>query len=197
MTSLIIFSTALGLYALLWVWYVGFGRKVSPALLTEVEQVMAGDDGGLTETHKKNIRHFLENDDGKDFVMVNLLAIKQPKRESLPLLDKYAKVFLGSLLKRAGHPIARASAAAGKIEFLNVPEAEEWDAALLVRYRSRRDFAEMIIETWGSEHHGFKLAALDRTFAFPASNWFVLGGPKLLLALVLALTACVLHILLS
>ena len=196
MTSLIIFSTALGLYALFWAWYVGLGRKISPALLAEVERLMTEDDGGLTDTHKKNVRHFLENDDGKDFVMVNLLALKQPRRESLSLLNKYSKVFLGSLLKRAGHPIARASAAAGKIEFLNVPEGDEWDAAFLVRYRSRSDFAEMMIETWGSEHHGFKLAALDRTFAFPASPWFVLGGPKIMVALILALAAALLHIIL-
>lgn len=196
MTSLIIFGSALALYALFWSWYVGFGRKLSPALLERVVSTMAADDEFLTDTHRNNIRQFLENDDGKDFVMVNLLAIKKPKRESMKLLNKYAKVFLGSLLKRAGHPIAQARSTAGNIEFLNVPEADEWDVAMWVRYRSRTDFAEMIIETWGSEHHGFKLTSLERTFAFPASPWFVLGAPKLLVALLLALAACVLHILL-
>ena len=196
MTTLVIFGSAAALYALFWIWYVGFGRKVSPQLLEEVESVMAADDETLTDTHRHNIRHFLENDNGKDFVMVNLLAIKKPRLESLELLNKYAKIFLGDLLKRAGHPIAQARSAAGNIEFLNVPEADEWDVAMWVRYRSRTDFAEMIIETLGSEHHGLKLASLDRTFAFPASPWFVLGGPKLLVALVLALAACVLHILL-
>lgn len=197
MTSLLIFGSALTLYALFWAWYVGFGRKVSPELLARIEQAIAENDGTLTDTHKNNLRHFLENDDGKDFVMVNLLAIKRPRSESMPLLDKYAKIFLGSLLKRAGHPIARARAAAGKIDFIGVPEHEEWDVAMWVRYRSRTDFAEIIIDTIGSEHHGMKLAALDRTFAFPASNWFLLGGPKLVVALVLALAACLLHILIN
>lgn len=195
MTSLIIFGSAIALYALFWSWYVGFGRRVSPELVEQVTQLMDQEGGAwASETHRKNVRKLLETDDGKDFVMVNLLAIKSPKRESLILLDKYAKVFLGSLLKRGGHPIAQARAASGKIEFLNVPETEEWDVAMLVRYRSRSDFAEMVLETAGSEHHGYKLAALDRTVAFPASPWFVLGGPKLLVALVLALSACLLHI---
>ena len=155
MTSLVIFASAFALYALFWSWYVGFGRKVSPQLLEKVERILAEDDDVLTDTHRNNIRHFLENDDGKDFVMVNLLAIKRPRQESMLLMNKYAKIFLGNLLKRAGHPIAQARAAAGKIEFLNVPEADEWDVCMWVRYRSRSDFADMIIETWGSEHHGF------------------------------------------
>ena len=196
MTSLVIFASAFALYALFWSWYVGFGRKVSPQLLEKVERILAEDDDLLTDTHRNNIRHFLENDDGKDFVMVNLLAIKRPRQESMLLMNKYAKIFLGNLLKRAGHPIAQARAAAGKIEFLNVPEADEWDVAIWVRYRSRSDFAEMVIETWGSEHHGYKLATLDRTFAFPASPWFIFGGPKLVVALVLALAAALLHIIL-
>ena len=196
MTSLVIFASAFALYALFWSWYVGFGRKVSPQLLEKVERILAEDDDLLTDTHRNNIRHFLENDDGKDFVMVNLLAIKRPRQESMLLMNKYAKIFLGNLLKRAGHPIAQARAAAGKIEFLNVPEADEWDVAMWVRYRNRSDFAEIVIETWGSEHHAYKLAALDRTFAFPASPWFIFGGPKLVVALVLALAAALLHIIL-
>jgi hypothetical protein len=128
--------------------------------------------------------------------MVNLLTIKSPKRESLKLLKQYTDIFLRSLLKRGGHPIAQARALSGKIEFLNVPAEEEWHSAFLVRYRSRRDFALMALETAGSEHHDFKMAGLDRTIAFPAAPWFAMGGPKLMVALILALATALLHLLL-
>lgn len=197
MTSLIIIVSTLVIYSLFWCWYVGFGRKVSPEL---IEQVMlhCTKAGGVwsSATHQRNVRKLLENDDGKEFVMVNLLAIKSPKRESLKLLKQYTDIFLRSLLKRGGHPIAQARALSGKIEFLNVPAEEEWHSAFLVRYRSRRDFALIALETADSEHHDFKLASLDRTIAFPAAPWFAMGGPKVVVALILALAAALLHLLL-
>ena len=197
MTSLIIIVSTLVIYSLFWCWYVGFGRKVSPEL---IEQVMlhCTKAGGVwsSATHQRNVRKLLENDDGKEFVMVNLLAIKSPKRESLKLLKQYTDIFLRSLLKRGGHPIAQARALSGKIEFLNVPAEEEWHSAFLVRYRSRRDFALIALETADSEHHDFKLASLDRTIAFPAAPWFAMGGPKVVVALILALAAALLQLLL-
>lgn len=195
MASLIIIISAAVIYGLFWSWYVGFGGKISPELIQQVLNVIDNDKGAWSsDTHRRNVKKLLETDDGKDFVMVNLLKIKEPKKESLKLLEKYSKVFLGKLLKRGGHPIAQARATSGKVEFLNVPENEEWDVAILVRYRNRSDFAEMVLETADSEHHGFKMAALDRTVAFPAAPWFILGGPKILVALVLALIAALLHI---
>ena len=122
MSSIIIILSTLAIYSLFWCWYVGLGRKVSPEL---IEQVMVNctKAGGAwsSETHQSNIRKLLENDDGKEFVMVNLLAIKSPKRESLKVLKQYTDIFLRNLLKRGGHPIAQARALSGKIEFLNVP----------------------------------------------------------------------------
>ena len=197
MSSIIIILSTLAIYSLFWCWYVGLGRKVSPEL---IEQVMVNctKAGGAwsSETHQSNIRKLLENDDDKEFVMVNLLAIKSPKRESLKVLKQYTDIFLRNLLKRGGHPIAQARALSGKIEFLNVPAEEEWHSAFLVRYRSRRDFALMALETAGSEHHDLKMAGLDRTIAFPAAPWFAMGGPKLMVALILALATALLHLLL-
>ena len=197
MTSLIIIVSTLAIYSLFWCWYVGFGRKVSPELIEQVMLHCTKADGVWSSaTQRRNVRKLLENDDGKEFVMVNLLTIKSPKRESLKLLKQYTDIFLRSLLKRGGHPIAQARALSGKIEFLNVPAEEEWHSAFLVRYRSRRDFALMALETAGSEHHDFKMAGLDRTIAFPAAPWFAMGGPKLMVALILALATALLHLLL-
>ena len=141
----------------------------------------------------KALRQFFAEDDGKDFVMVNLLELKKPVRESRKKLAAYQKVFLGSLLKRAGHPVFIARVATGMVENIGCDD-DYWTAAGMVRYRSRRDLMEILPETFGSEHHDLKLEALERTFAYPASPWMLVGGPKIVVPLTLALIASLLHL---
>ncbi len=189
MSTTLILLIALLTYALFYCWYVGFRSRVTPA---EIERTMAILDAGLVdETRKSHLRHFLANDDGKDFVMVNLLELAKPRKESSKNLNAYQKIFLGQLLRKAGHPILIARAASGNIENVACQEFDNWTAAGMVRYRSRRDLMEILPATIGSEHHELKLSALDKTFAFPASPWFVVGGPKLLVPLLIALIAAV------
>ena len=193
MTPIVIWSLALLLYAAFWSWYVGFRKKITPA---EVEETMRLLDsaGSLTEKQRKHVHKFLANDDGKDFVMVNLLHLKEPKVESRQKLDAYTKIFLGSLLRKAGHPVMVATAASGNIENIGCEQADDWTAAGMIRYRSRRDLMEMLPSTIGSEHHGLKQDALEKTLAFPSSPWFVLGGPRLVVALTIALLAALLQL---
>jgi len=189
MSATLIWLIALLTYALFYCWYIGFRSRVTPA---EIERTMAILDAGLVdETRKSHLRHFLANDDGKDFVMVNLLELAKPRKESSKNLNAYQKIFLGQLLRKAGHPILIARAASGNIENVACQEFDNWTAAGMVRYRSRRDLIEILPATIGSEHHELKLSALDKTFAFPASPWFVVGGPKLLVPLLIALIAAV------
>ena len=189
MSPTLLWLIALLTYALFYCWYVGFRSRVTPA---EVEETMAILDAGLVdETRKSHLRHFLANDDGKDFVMVNLLELAKPRKESSKNLNAYQKIFLGQLLRKAGHPILIARAASGNVENVACQEFDNWTAAGMVRYRSRRDLMEILPATIGSEHHELKLSALDKTYAFPASPWFVVGGPKLLVPLLIALIAAV------
>ena len=189
MSPTLIWLIALLTYALFYCWYIGFRSRVTPA---EIESTMAILDAGLVdETRKSHLRHFLANDDGKDFVMVNLLELAKPRKESSKNLNAYQKIFLGQLLRKAGHPILIARAASGNVENVACQEFDNWTAAGMVRYRSRRDLMEILPATIGSEHHELKLSALDKTYAFPASPWFVVGGPKLLVPLLIALIAAV------
>ena len=196
MSTYAIWITAGFVYALFWWWYVGFRPKVTPA---EIEATMAlfEQGGDWTEQQKENLRRFLANDDGKDFVMVNLLHLKKPRSESLRKLNTYQKIFLGALLRKAGHPIMVARAAAGNIENVACDHANHWSAAGMVRYRSRRDFMEILKPTIGSPHHALKLESLEKTFAFPASNWFMLGGPRIVVALGLALLAALVQLIVT
>lgn len=103
MTSLIIIVSTLVIYSLFWCWHAGFGRKVSPELIGQV-MVNCTKAGGAwpSETHQSNVRKLLEKDDGIEFVMVDLPAIKSLKRESSKYLKQYSDIFLCSLLKRGG-----------------------------------------------------------------------------------------------
>ncbi|MFT5443015.1 MAG: hypothetical protein ACI8W3_002060 [Myxococcota bacterium] len=191
-TSLIIVAVALGLYAAFWSWYVGFGRKISPA---EIERVMDCLTGGTwTSKQRDSARQFFENDDGKDFVMVNALHFRPPIKKSQALFAKYGAAFRPELVKRAGHPVLMAQAAAANLENLNSDAADDWSMAAMVRYRSRRDFAEIAILFAGGSDHQLKLDAMEKTFAFPAAPWFVLGGPRLVVGLAIALAAALAHV---
>jgi len=188
MTITAIWATAAIAYALFWGWYVGFKRKISPQEVEDTMRLFDTHNFG-TEQQRKHLHHFLTNDDGKDFVMVNLLHLKAPLGESRKKLEAYQKIFLGALLRKAGHPVMMARAATGNIENVACGHADDWTAAGMVRYRSRRDFMDMLPATVGSEHHGLKLDSLEKTFAFPASPWFMFGGPRIVVALVIGLIA--------
>ena len=193
MSAAMIWITAAVAYALFWCWYVGFKKKVTPA---EVEATMRlfNDDEGWTNAQTENLRKFLLADDGRDFVMVNLLHLRSPKREARKNLARYQKIFLGALLRRAGHPVMIANAASGNVEDVACNDFDNWGAAGMIRYRSRRDLMEILPATVGSEHHNLKLASLEKTFAFPASPWFIAGGPRIVVALAIALVAALAHI---
>ena len=193
MSAVMIWIIAVLAYVAFWFWYVGFQKKVTPQEVAATMSIFEHDDT-WTATQKEHLRNFLLDDDGKDFVMVNLLHLKSPKKESLEKLNTYQKIFLGSLLRKAGHPIMIARAASGNVENVACDHADDWSAAGMVRYRSRRDLMNILPATIGSEHHGLKLESLEKTFAFPASPWFVFGGPRIVVALGIALLASVLHI---
>jgi hypothetical protein len=193
MTPIMIWSLAGLAYALFWWWYVGFQKKITPE---EVEAIMRllEDRGSSTGRQQESVRNFFLNDDGKDFVMVNLLHLKSPRQESRKKLAAYQKIFLGALLRKAGHPVMIATAASGNVENVACDQADGWGAAGMIRYRSRRDLMDMLPATIGSEHHHLKLESLEKTFAFPASPWFMLGGPRIVVALGVALIGALTHL---
>lgn len=191
-TATTVWGAAALIYALFWVWYVGLRGKLSA---TEVEQYRQSFEAlGLVPEKLENLHNFLANDDGREWFMVNLLELKSPKAESAKLLQSYTKVFLGNLLKRAGHPFFVANAKAKNVENLQCEHADNWTSTGIIRYRSRRDLAEILLDTFGSEHHANKLAALEKTLAFPATTVVLMGSPRVIVAMGLALIAALTQI---
>ena len=73
---------------------------------------------------------------------------------------------------------------------IGVDGVDVWDMGGLVRYRSRRDFLEIVTDAAFSGKHHFKAAALEKTIAFPVEPDFNLGDPRLLIGLfILSFTA--------
>ena len=173
------------LYTVFWLWYSGIKGKLSQA---EVEYYMQQfESKGVNADNLSNLRHFLEKDDGREWFMINLLELKSPKRESSKLLQRYTKTFMAGMFRRAGHPFFVAIAAAKNIENLNCDDADNWTSTGIVRYRSRRDCAETLLDTFGSDHHADKLASLTKTLAFPATANVRMGSPRVLVAMSAAL----------
>lgn len=184
---IIIWASTFLIYSLFLIWYSGLGLKFQPE---EIEQVIAKMQAAGFGRDPERLRHFMLNDDGKDFVMVNLLAFNHPEKESMEKLQQYSGPFIKELLTRAGHPVFFSRGAGPAAEYWGLEKgAENWNVVAAVRYRSRRDLIEMVMWPEFRDLHPFKEAALEKTLAFPASPWFVLGGARLTVGLILALIA--------
>ncbi len=145
-----------------------------------------------------NVRRFLEGDTGDDFAMLNVLDFYDrplqlpgvaPTDSSYDVMDKYAQHMMPALLARASHPVFLGTAVSEALELHNTPGMARWDQGAIVRYRSRRDLMEIVIDPAFSQPHDFKLASLQKTMAYPLDPWFQLGDPRLVLALLLIVLA--------
>lgn len=184
-------------YIIFHAWYVGFRPKLSAAEVEDYCQRLA--DWGPERVTQ--VRQLLLADTGREFFMVNLLRLHRtlPSGESgKQVLMKYQKPFLQAIFRRGCHPIALALAAGPVIECWGINNAEKWDSAVLVRYRSRRDFAETLVMPQFREIHGYKQQALEKTFAFVGDPARILiGGPRLVVPLFLIAVAAVASLLLG
>ena len=204
MAALIIWLTALLLYFIFWMWYVGFRKPLSK---DEIEYYLnkLKELNNIPDARLVNIRQFLENDTGKSFVMVNSLVLKQTPDmvegvsdgdSSRTVLMKYAKPFMKMMLKRGGLPIFQGKVAGKSFDVINIEGADKWEVSAINRFRSRRDMMEIITNQRFHDTHPLKLAALEKSIAYPVDPWFQLGGFVSTVALVLALCAALSHILL-
>jgi hypothetical protein len=186
----IIWGSALILFLIFCSWYIGFNKPVTQQEIDEIKIFLK--QGGKSEEEINIFTQFFEKDDGKEFLMVNIMELKQPLNQSAKNLMTYSKGFLGMLIKMAGHPIFAGKAAGGYLENINMP-AQNWHSVFIVRYRCRRDFLKIIKLAFGQVHN-YKIISLEKTFAQPVT---VMANPfngSKSVALLLALMAAIAHI---
>jgi hypothetical protein len=198
MTALWIWGAGLLTYGLFWLWYGGARRPLTPA---EVDGHMARLSSASLEAapgQLETLRAFLASDDGREFFMVNLVRVRSgpvlapgaaEPRSAREVLEGYTKHFMPALFRRAGHPAFFGRSAGGYVEHWDTEPNPGWSFGAAIRYRSRRDMIELVNDPRFAGAHAFKRAAIENTFAFPATPGFVAVGPRIWVALVLALVA--------
>ena len=181
------------LYAAFVGWYTSWAGPLGP---DEVDAYLARlAEKGAKSERLSLWRHFLATDTGDDFAMLNAIDLRDtpllvegvpPGETAQQMLDRYTEPFLGKALARASHPVMIGSAASEALDLWGIDGAERWTMGGLVRYRSRRDLIEMALAARDSDIHRYKIAAMEKTIAFPLDPWFQLGDPRFVLALVFA-----------
>jgi hypothetical protein len=189
-------------YILFRVWYDNWRGKLSEAEIDRFMQLAAAqreERGGVEVNDPAVIRAFLEADDGREFVMLNLVrvapgliahpvtGVPTPGRD---LLQLYSKPFVTALVRRGGHPAMVARPVGGYVDAWGVSPNPGWSVVGFMRYRSRRDLMILATDPRFKDIHQFKLAGISETFSFPTQPWLKLFvGPRLWLGLILALAA--------
>tara|TARA_B100000927_G_scaffold288092_1_gene282115 strand:- start:735 stop:1364 length:630 start_codon:yes stop_codon:yes gene_type:complete len=190
-TWLVIAVTYLGFFS----WYTSFNGPLNPQEIEYyIEKVNA------TSEELASFRKFMEEDDGRDFVMINIMEMYdtplqiegvEPGETTDQVLAKYMEYMFPAMLSKASHPVFRGNAASLlAMDIVNADGMETWTGAAGVRYRSRRDMIEISTNPEFAGRHEFKVAALAKTIAFPVAPFTYLGDPRLLLALLLGLIGC-------
>lgn len=198
-----VWPLALGLYLIFHVWYQGW----QPALTREdIDHYLdlARHSSGVGYSEPTDLRAFLEQDDGREFLMINMIRLKsEPVAHPFSgvmtaprdLLSMYFRTFLSILLRKAGHPVLVSRKMAGYLDAWGAYPDEHWSLAGVVRYRSRRDFLELATHPRFMAVHPLKVAAMDRTYSFPAHPTIAMVIlPRGLVALVLLLGAALVHL---
>ncbi|HTO71019.1 MAG TPA: hypothetical protein VMR31_14250 [Myxococcota bacterium] len=187
-------------YLAFWSWYVGWRGPLATGEIDAYLKKLAADPGVDSE-RRDRMRGFLESDDGREFIMVNLIRL-QPEpiappgggapQPPLQVLQGYTGPFMRALFRRGGHPALMGRAAAGYLEAWGVEKNPGWTVVGCIRYRSRRDLAEMASMPAFAHIHPFKHAAIANTLAFPIAPARLFFSPRVVVALALALVAALL-----
>lgn len=197
-----------GIAALAAILFLGWYRNWrGPLTAEEIESYMAKAieiHGGKGHNDLGIVRRFLEADDGCEFVMLNLVRLapgEVPDPEtgiptrSAKLLQRYTQPFMRALIRRGGHPAIVARKVGGYVDAWRVPPDPGWTIVGFMRYRSRRDMIELVVDPRFTASHAFKFAATAETFSFPTQPILRLyPSPAVWVPLALMLIAALSHL---
>jgi hypothetical protein len=126
-------------------WYDGWGS--GPLTAEELEGYLAKmPDQSESNEIALRLRRFGGDDDGQEFFMLNLnryeYAEGEPQEGVPAAYQEYSAAVIGMVISNAGHPVY-----SGRIpDYRLAGETAQagWHEVILVRYRSRRDFVDMV-----------------------------------------------------
>ena len=195
--SMKIWISLLVIYAGFFLWYTDMGGKLDEEeiefFLEKLEE-NASVNSDDSRTQISQIKRFMEEDTGRQFLMVNNIDMNENPEDvegaesgesAEGLLDRYMEHMYSQLIKRACHPVFAGYAIHPSMDIVGIEGAEIWDQAVLMRYKSRRAFMEVVTHPNMLSKHDFKVAALEKTIAYPVETALYLSDPRFLLALIL------------
>ena len=185
------------IYGLFFVWYTDLGGPLTDEEINGFIAVIK-ERGTTTEDSAQWIQ-FFKHDSGRQFLMLNNIDMAEdpPDVEGAPtgatadeLMGQYMEHMYVELFKRACHPVIYGHAVHQALDLCGIQNAEHWDAGALFRYRSRRSLMEIALHPDTRGRHQFKIAALEKTIAYPIETKLYLGDLRIILALLLFSLAC-------
>jgi hypothetical protein len=142
------------------------------------------------------LRRFMEEDSGRQFIMVNNIEM-DPDPGDVPgansgesadeLLSRYMEHMWPNLLKRASHPIFGGNAIWQSMDLVGIKGAETWDQMALMRYKSRRAFMEIVTHPNMMDRHDFKVAAMQKTIAYPVEPFAYFSDLRIILGMLMVI----------
>ena len=198
-----VWLVALALYGAFRLWY---DNRRGPLSKAEIDTFMAK--MAHMKIHQYTdpavVRAFLEADNGKEFVMSNLVRVHPGEvphpatgapTSGMSLFKSYARLFIKMLLRHGGHPLLAMRKVGGYVDAWNTPPDPGWHVVGAMRYRSRRDMIALVLDPSLRDVHPLKTAGTAVTFSFPAQVIVSLApGPRVWVALVLGLAAALTHL---
>ena len=201
------------IYCTFFVWYTDLGGKLdSDEIATYLVKMQDNREAvGFSSPAEKErakeqgviIEEFMREDTGRQFFVVNNIDMSenpqdvegaQPGEDADQLMSRYMEHMYAELFKRASHPVFLGSAVSTAIDIVGIENAESWDSAALMRYKSRRAFMEIVSNPKMLGKHEFKIAALNKTIAYPVETVIYLSDPRLLLGLILIIIGLIIQL---
>ena len=201
------------IYGAFFLWYTDLGGKLNSDEIetylvklqenSEAKGISSPAELEMSKATFKRVEKFMREDSGKQFLMVNNIDMSenpediegaQPGETANQLMDRYMEHMYPELLKRASHPVFVGNSVLQAVDIVGIENAEDWDSIALMRYKSRRAFMEVVSNPKILGKHEFKVAALDKTIAYPVETFLYLSDPRMLLAFILSILGLVLQL---
>tara|TARA_B110000003_G_scaffold65582_1_gene66358 strand:+ start:72 stop:716 length:645 start_codon:yes stop_codon:yes gene_type:complete len=185
-------------------WYTDMGGKLSQEeiqiFIKKHEQNIINDgvspDSEEFQLRIDFLKKFMEEDNGKQFIMVNNIEMNKnpgdvvganPGESADQLMSRYMEYMWPNLLKRASHPIFMSNAVYQSMDLVGIEGAETWDQAALMRYKSRRTMMEIVTNPDMMDRHEFKIAALQKTIAYPVEPFGFYSDMRVIFGMLIAI----------
>jgi len=159
-------------------WYGGNDPLSDVEINRFLNYVETLDQPRKTFIQQNDVRRFLTADDGKTFYVVNFFQFK--KLSGVSDFNEFSRRVVPLWLRYGTHPVFSST------EILN--QNSQWDRFTVVRYRSRRDWVDIVSNPNFNEALPLRLAATENNSRFTVT---AIRIPNLFLLLLLITSAAV------